>query len=68
MATKKPVEAPVVTTPLEKKPAMQVVQEFIVKEGIEITAKPLANIKTVSDGSIIVGIPQILVSYKDGSN
>lgn len=66
MATKTPVpQVEEVATP--KKSAMKVLQEFLDKEGIEVTAKPLSNLKTVSDGSLIVGIPQILVSYKDGS-
>lgn len=71
MATKRPVgRPPVVATPevepkTVRQPAMQVLQEFLVEKGIEVTAKPLANIKTVSDGSMIVGIPQILVSYNN---
>jgi len=57
-----PVVAPV-TKP--KLPAMNMINEFLKRTGIELTVDYLTNcVKSVSDGSIIISKPSIGAKYK----
>jgi hypothetical protein len=66
------IPTPEVTVPVRSpqvsptKPAAQVLKEFLELNKIELTVSTLTEgIKTVSDGSIILSNPKIIVNYKN---